>query len=699
MPVNPNKYSIYAARDADKSNVNWGKVAQDLNTTLTTVAADKKAKRAKLDADTQAAIENLSQVADIKNVDAQSLLLNGAEMSKENLLLQSDMMKKGLITTKDYMLFLQQQKSGYANLSSAVKAWDKWYQKSEGRLELDPKGYQVASSGEIWANTTLAAFGNLENKQLWTNPNTGQMQLVEMDKDADGNYTVMPDPNKNPEKFLNPNAINSRMNIREDRVVLEEEIKKIVDPLAKVIQQTIRDDGTSTYKEGFGFGKFDSGKPDIKGTAVDESKLSYDQWKEKQVAYLMGGTNRQVQILSAKGYTIAGSLEEFKKNCGDMGGECDDEYWIRGDLSHGKLRYNHLDKDGEVVDGLSKSQKEAAKEITTMTLDSYIDNIVKVDKKPEGGPTVQQLEDGAARIKTIQTVFASKDQKDIRNALHSLMDTTSDTFIGVREKTVGTGTDQVVVSISIPYADANGNIQYKEIKMQEKIDKEGDDTPDNYKAVAISDFIQQVYEGLAMNDDKMPSFDAVKGHINTDLILEDAKLNRGFERVTETEVPKRDVVTGETPVGDAGEMLNSYYEKAITDINRTTDFYGEGGTNTQQLQRFGKDVKKALVAYQTTKGLPASYLDKVSFSAKDQYLVFKLPAITRPDGTVIAAKDYTITWGKASKSNLNNFADEILSHMYYGHDPYTQRTGGQTIREPRCPKGKKVGPGGTCIDE
>ena len=32
--VNPNKYSVYAARDAQRSNVDWGKIANDLTSTL-----------------------------------------------------------------------------------------------------------------------------------------------------------------------------------------------------------------------------------------------------------------------------------------------------------------------------------------------------------------------------------------------------------------------------------------------------------------------------------------------------------------------------------------------------------------------------------------------------------------------------------------------------------------------------------------
>ena len=459
MAVDPNKYSIYAARDADKSNVNWGKVAKDLNTTLTTVAADKITKRAALDTATQEAIENLSQVADVKNSDAQSLLLNGAEMSKENLLLQSDMMKKGLITTKDYMLFLQQQKSGYANLSSAIKNWDKYFQESELRLTPDSAGKQ-GSAQEIWSGKTMAAFGNLQDKILWTNPNTGQMQLVQMGKDENGNYTVMPDPNKNPEKFMNPNSMNSRMNIRIDKKDLNTEVQKIVKPLGKTIQETLYSTGTSIRKEGFRFADISSGVADDKETlGVDESKLSYEQWIESQINKLAGGSNDQVQILTDNGYTIAASKDEFYRNC--QHGRCTDEYWIKGDTTGGELVWNHIvpqadleakraeliierDKleddtsekniliqqiaeidrylkdnklnDGKnvLVNGLSDSQIEKAKQIAQSTIDTHIDNIEKTTYEQEDKLTGQ-----GKKVRALQT-------QDLRDYITILSANSSD---------------------------------------------------------------------------------------------------------------------------------------------------------------------------------------------------------------------------------------------------------------------------------
>ena len=53
----------------------------------------------------------------------------------------------------------------------------------------------------------IESFGNLNNKKFMTNPANGQLQVVTMGEDDKGQYTIMPDPKKNPEAFQNPGVI------------------------------------------------------------------------------------------------------------------------------------------------------------------------------------------------------------------------------------------------------------------------------------------------------------------------------------------------------------------------------------------------------------------------------------------------------------------------------------------------------------
>ena len=55
---------------------------------------------------TNEAIENLSAVPDVESQDAGTMIINASDMSKKNLQIQSDLLKRGLITPKDVQLTL-----------------------------------------------------------------------------------------------------------------------------------------------------------------------------------------------------------------------------------------------------------------------------------------------------------------------------------------------------------------------------------------------------------------------------------------------------------------------------------------------------------------------------------------------------------------------------------------------------------------
>ena len=70
---------------------------------------------------TQESIEQLSQVPETGTQEAASLLINGSAMSVEAVRTQNNLMKRGLISPKDNMLFMQQQKTGYKSLKCSCK--------------------------------------------------------------------------------------------------------------------------------------------------------------------------------------------------------------------------------------------------------------------------------------------------------------------------------------------------------------------------------------------------------------------------------------------------------------------------------------------------------------------------------------------------------------------------------------------------
>lgn len=335
--VQPNKYSIYAARDAQRSNVDWGKIAGDLTTTLSDIAISRKARKAAIEEQTRQDVEKLSEVQDIGNQDAQSLLIRGSNMSKENLLIQSDLMKRGILKPEDLQIFSQSLKTGYKNLSTATKNYDGWYQKAMAAVKDGS-----ASSIEQYANETTSSFGNLKDKMLWTNPNNGQLQMVSMGQSKDGSYDIMPDPKKSPERFLNPNSMNTRMQYKNKTRILKDEVNNIVEPLAEFIKSFRDDDDPNkivTREDFRRYGKFGEGE-------------TYETWLEDQIDLLTVDPNNATQILTDNGYFIASTEAEFKLKHPGVGLE----KFIKGDTSTGTVVLT-LDDDQQ---GRAEDLAEAA---------------------------------------------------------------------------------------------------------------------------------------------------------------------------------------------------------------------------------------------------------------------------------------------------------------------------------------------------
>lgn len=567
MAVDPQKYSIYSQRSADKQYVNWGKVATDVSTGLQLIASERQAKRDALDKLTTEAINNLSQVPDVNSAPAGSLIIGASDMSKKNLMIQSDLLKRGLITEKDYQLFLNQQKTGYTNLSTAVKRWDEWYQKSLENIEKD-----TASALEIYGNTTLQAFGNLNNKTLWTNPTNGQMQLVEMGKDEDGNYTIMPNASDNPEKFLNPNSINVRMNMRDEKKVLNDEVKKLVDPLGRVMKQYTDATGEKWSKEGFRF----------KGDKGD--RISYEEWLDAQVGTLTATENDMMQILMEEsGYGIAQTQEEFEeKYCNKKRHNADVDSLDKGETINQKDEdYFPCDhskwiqvsyEDGVAKLDLSKEQIEEAKDIARYTVDSQIDDMTTVDREPSpsGKGDIAKLKLGEDRIKTIGEVYSSKDPEVVERAIKTLLTTSDDRFAEFDQVTVGEGDNAIVTEIIVPYIDSTtGDKVSKPIKLHELKEgaTEGSTDPKDYVAVSPGEFTQGMYEIISMGDTKYVPYSEVSKYVNNELVINPTG-KKSYKPKRDVYVDPREGITIESPIGSGKTLTNvkEIYTPTITTI-------------------------------------------------------------------------------------------------------------------------------------
>lgn len=321
-----NQYSVYVNRDTQATQVNWGQIAKDLTTGANAIRDGREAKKQAITDATSKTLNDLAQIADVDNQSLGKLLINGSDFSKKTLMANMELLRNGGLDPKDYQLIMQSQLDGYKNLSLYAEGADAKYQEAMTRLELGESGESIASDLEMTWNEGTFGFGNLRNKRLITNPKNGELVLVTMEDDGSGNL-VMPDPETNPEAFQNTAYLNVATDFKLDRRNTNALADTITENLADVISST-----AENYSVLSGGGQvtsisdfrqlFDIEDPDGKSYMDlrndDGTKMTYDQFMSDQVDSITGDKSdlssmNAMQVLTGAGYKMVQSEAEAKK--------------------------------------------------------------------------------------------------------------------------------------------------------------------------------------------------------------------------------------------------------------------------------------------------------------------------------------------------------------------------------------------------
>ena len=379
-PGGANKYSVYAQRSVDSTQINWNEISGQLVKGLETIRDERQSRKDAIEKSTQDAIEQLSQVPETGTQDAASLLINGSAMSIKSVQEQNNLMQRGLISPKDNMLFMQQQKNGYKSLSTAVKGWDAWAVEARTRLS-DPN----ISSGnlETFTNLQTEALGNLKNKKLWTNPTNGKMQLVTMGYNKTTKlYDVMPDYETRKQDYQNPNTMLNFMKYKNAGVDVNEMAKKQTANIAEIITSerarltALGGGGGITSIEDFRqlgtFGKDESGKT-----------ITYDMWKKDQIDAMVGTASDKSNLSAAEvltnsgGYFFAQTESQFEEEHPGIS----TDRMIKVDMS-----------TGQPVPTMNDAQLKQARKLADVAVESQVSHLVKMT---EGKGAQQEQQDTA----------------------------------------------------------------------------------------------------------------------------------------------------------------------------------------------------------------------------------------------------------------------------------------------------------------
>ena len=387
-PGGANKYSVYAQRSVDSTQINWNEISGQLVKGLETIRDERQSRKDAIEKSTQDAIEQLSQVPETGTQDGASLVINGSAMSIKSVQEQNDLMKRGLISPKDNMLFMQQQKNGYKSLSAAVKGWEAWAVEARTRLS-DPN----ISSGnlETFTNLQTEALGNLKNKKLWTNPTNGKMQLVTMGYNKTTKlYDVMPDYETRKQDYQNPNTMLNFMKFQNAGVDVNELAKKQTANIAQIVTATrekltaLGGGGGVTSEEDFRqLGEF--------GNDEDGNKITYDMWKTDNIDAMVGDITdtsnfNAAEMLTNTGYEFAQTLSQFKEEFPNK----DESKWIEVDMS-----------SGQPVPTMNPAQMKQARKLADVAIEAQVSHLVKMTEgkgakeanQPNSATLAQQKDD------------------------------------------------------------------------------------------------------------------------------------------------------------------------------------------------------------------------------------------------------------------------------------------------------------------
>lgn len=228
--------TFYGYQDRRGANqVNWEGLATNAADSLKAIAADRQNKKQELDEVNRSLITAANDVEMGQNQTFNQFALDGSNQTKEFLLMQNKLLKKGLLNPNDYSKSMQTVKDDWGALSKSVKKFNEVYDEAFKRLN---DGTMAAE--EAFKKENLFKFGNVQDKGIFVNPVDGRLYIAE--KDAKGRLIT------DPEKLVNVAGINDMMNEKVEKFDVITNVNKGVAKMAEIVK-VLRKNNVLTLKD------------------------------------------------------------------------------------------------------------------------------------------------------------------------------------------------------------------------------------------------------------------------------------------------------------------------------------------------------------------------------------------------------------------------------------------------------------------
>jgi len=215
------------------NTLDWAKMTGGLVDTITGISAERQQQRALLD---QINIENQKIVSTVDSYADPTLnefVLSASVEARSAMKTWYDQLKKREITPAEYKNRNNNLMTGWSEFGTATKTFNSKIQEALKRSELNEDGDSSSSGYELWKIGKLAEYGNLKNKKVFIDSQTGNIMSGVLNQQ---NGLV------DPSTLVTGAALNNPENLQANKV----NVNKLVSNSVKNWQPYILEDGAVT---------------------------------------------------------------------------------------------------------------------------------------------------------------------------------------------------------------------------------------------------------------------------------------------------------------------------------------------------------------------------------------------------------------------------------------------------------------------
>jgi len=258
-----------------KSQVDWSKQAADITETFETIRDDRQGRKDEIQRMFLERQEQLNDVDIYSNETVQQQAITGSQEAGQRLADFNDLVKRGLATEADNVLFNHNVKVGFELFKKNAAGFDQAFTEYANRTTDDLNAIQ-----EQYIATMLEGFSNLNENKLGTNAETGEVGMIKMEP------KLLKDGSKNPN--AGRPIPNGGIGLQAMTVFMKQRIDKF-------------DVGTAANKMSSEVGKYIIADLKTRGIKVADWEVEYNKMEQELVDNPEGLTilrDKAVQMLS-----------------------------------------------------------------------------------------------------------------------------------------------------------------------------------------------------------------------------------------------------------------------------------------------------------------------------------------------------------------------------------------------------------------